>query len=103
MKNPELCIINNAKATPYFKRERRTTQGEPISAYLFILVFQVFCAIINTNPSIEGLQFFSHNFLYSVYVDDTTFFLGNEKAALKILIHFVRFLFFPVSKSEKKI
>ena len=36
MKNPELCVINGSKTTPYFKLERGTRQGDPISVYLFI-------------------------------------------------------------------
>ena len=32
MKNPELCVINGSKTTPYFKFERGTRQGDLISA-----------------------------------------------------------------------
>ena len=41
MKNPESCIINGGKTTPYFKLERGTRKGDPISAYLFILALEV--------------------------------------------------------------
>ena len=37
MKNRESCVINGGKATPYFKLERGTRQGDSISAYLFII------------------------------------------------------------------
>ena len=36
MKNPELCVINGGKTTLYFKLERGTRKGDPISVYLFI-------------------------------------------------------------------
>ena len=74
MKNPESCVINGGKTTPYFKLERGTRQGDPILTYLFIIALEVVFSLIKTNPDIEGLQFFSHTFLYSGYADDTTFF-----------------------------
>ena len=82
MKNPESCVINGGKTTPYFKLERGTRKGDPISAYLFIIALEVVFSLIKANPNIEGLQFFSHTFLSSAYVDDT-FFLRNEKQQLK--------------------
>ena len=36
MKNLELCVINGGKTTPYFKLERGTRQGDPISAYFLL-------------------------------------------------------------------
>ena len=39
LKNQESCIIYNGKTTKYFKLERGARQGDPISAYLFILVY----------------------------------------------------------------
>ena len=57
MKNPELCVINGGKTTPYFKLERRTRQGDPISAYLFTIALEVVFSLIKANPDIEGLHF----------------------------------------------
>ena len=74
MKNPDSYVINVGKTTPYFKLVRGTKQGDSISTYLFIIAFEVVFAFIKPNLGIEGLQFFSYTFLYSVYADDTTFF-----------------------------
>ena len=38
LKNQESCIINGEQTTNHVKLERGTRQGDPLSAYLFILV-----------------------------------------------------------------
>ena len=82
LKNPESCFINDGKTTPYFKLEREIGQGDPISASLFILALEVVLALINVNPNIEGLQFFSHNFFYSAYAHDTIFLKKTKNQLL---------------------
>ena len=42
LKNQESCVMNNGNSTGYFKLERGARQGDPISAYLFIIVIEVF-------------------------------------------------------------
>ena len=41
MKNLKLCVINGGKTTPYFMLERGTRQGDPNSAYLFVIALEV--------------------------------------------------------------
>ena len=74
----DVLKINGGKTTPYFKLERGTRQEDPISAYLFIIALEVVISLIKANPGIEGREFFSYAFLYSVYADNTTFFIRNE-------------------------
>ena len=69
MENLESCFASGGKTTLYFKFERGTRQGDPISS------LEVVFSLIKVNSKIEGLQFFSHTLLYSAYADDTTFFL----------------------------
>ena len=57
MKNPESCVINGGKTTPYFKLERGTRQGDPVLAYLFYITLEVVFSLIKANLDIEGLQF----------------------------------------------
>ena len=61
LKNQESCIIKGGQTTNYSKLERGTRQGEPLSAYLFIL-------------KKKSLNVYNNDFLYTAYTDDTTFF-----------------------------
>ena len=61
---------------------------------------EVVFSLINANLDIEGFQFFSHTFLYSVYADDTTFFLKNEKSATEVIKAFDKFSLFSGLKSN---
>ena len=50
------CVINNEHKTDYFKLERGTRQGDPLSAYSFILVFDVYLIQVREDIDIKGLQ-----------------------------------------------
>ena len=74
LKNQESFILKGRKITHCFKLEGGTRQGDPILAYLFILLLQIPFILIKTNNNIEGPNILNHNFLYTAYADDTTFF-----------------------------
>ena len=71
---PESCVLNAGNTTPYFHLEKGARQGDPISAYLFILSLEILFLMIKENKKIKGLDLFDHHFLYSAYADDATFF-----------------------------
>ena len=83
LNNQESYIINGGFITEYFKLDKGTRQGDPISAYLFILVLEIVFNLIKQNKDIHGLTFFDHTFLYTAYADDTTFFLKDKESVKK--------------------
>ena len=60
LKNQESCIINGRKTIKYFKLERGARQGDPVSAYIFILVLEISFIFVKNNPKVEGLNMFTH-------------------------------------------
>ena len=72
--NQESCVINGGSTTLYFKLEKGERQGDPISAYLFIIALEIIFVIKKSNANIKTRYIFNHNYLYTAYADDTTFF-----------------------------
>ena len=67
------CVMNNGFTTGYFTNERGTRQGDPISAYLFILVLEILFLQVKENEKIEGIIISSQKFLLSAFADDATY------------------------------
>ena len=98
----ESCIFNGGQSTGYFPLERGSRQGDPISAYLFILVMEIFFTMVRQNRNIKGLNVFDHSFLLTSYADDTTFFVDNLVSAEEIFNTFSTFSNFSGLKINKK-
>ena len=71
-----------------------------MSTYLFILVLEIVFNLIKDNKDIHGLTFFDDTFLYTAYVDDTTFFL-KDKESVKELMNAFFFSFYSGLKPNK--
>ena len=74
LNNQISCVINGGFTTKNFKLDKGARQGDPISAYLFILVLKIVFNLIKQNKDIHGLSYFDHTFLYTAYADDTILF-----------------------------
>ena len=80
----ESCVINGGKSTGYFPLQRGVRQGDPISAYLFIIVLEIFFIMVRKNPRINGIEIFGIKHLLTSYADDTSFFVKNESSVIEI-------------------
>ena len=77
------CVINNRYTTDYFKLERGTRQGDPLSAYLFILVFEVLLIQVREDIGIEGFTVNDVELKLSCYVDDGYFMVKTVDSMQK--------------------
>ena len=84
----ESCVMNDGHSTGYFSLSSGTRQGDPILAYLFILVMKILFIQIRSNKNIHGLTFFGYEFKLSAFADDVSYFLkdiNSVKELLKLL------------------
>ena len=70
LQDEEPCIVNGGTTTNYFKLEKGARGGDPISAYLFILVLEIVFLFTKESKKINGLNIFDKTFLYTAYADD---------------------------------
>ena len=62
LNDQESCVINGGKTTKYFMLGRGARQGDPISAFLFILALEILFLLIKTKPDIAGLMLMTQLF-----------------------------------------
>ena len=94
LKDQQSCVINGGTTTQYFKLERGTRQGDPVSAYLFIVVLEILFLFTKKHPEIKGIEIFEHYFPYTAYADDTTFFLKDAQSIENLVEIFNTFSLF---------
>ena len=83
-------LLIEVNTTPYFNLGKGACQGDPVSAYFFILPLEVIFVFIKSNENIKGIEeIFKYVFLYTAYADDSTFFLKKIFYQLKNLVSIV--------------
>ena len=66
--------MNGGQTTHYFNSEHGACHGDPISAYLFILVLGILFILGKSNKNIHGIKIFKHSYLYIAYADNINIF-----------------------------
>ena len=75
------CVMNNGYGSKYFKLGRGVRQGDPISAYLFILALEPLAHYIRQNEEIRGIKVCNNEIKLSLFADDITSYLKDEHSA----------------------
>ena len=76
--------MNYGHATGYFSLKRGTRQGDPLSAYLFILCLETLFIQIRENPDIKGICIGTEEIKLSAYADDADF-LTHDVRSLELI------------------
>ena len=91
LNSQQSCLINGGNATPYFNSKKAAWQGDPVSAYLFMLALEVLFVFIKSNENIKVLEIFKHVFLYTAYAGYSTFFLRDIPSVKELINSFSQF------------
>ena len=91
LNSQQSCLINGVNTTPYFNSEKAARQGDPLSAYLFILALEVLFVFIKSKENIKVIESFKRVFLYTAYAGYSTFFLRDTPSVKELINSFNQF------------
>ena len=79
------CVMNNNFSTGYFKIDRGTRQGDPLSAYIFILCLEIFFIQVRSDTSIRDFKYNGVEIKLTAFADDTTFLVRDTQSLRRML------------------
>ena len=78
-KDKDERIIKDWKPKSLLIIDSKIISKNPISAQLFILVLEVLFVVNKPNQNFDKLIIIEHDFLYTAYVNGTTFFVKKQR------------------------
>ena len=83
--NSESCVMDNGSSTGFFKIQRGTKQGAPLSPHLFILALEILFIQIRNDKAIRGFKIGDIEIRLTAFADDSTFFVRDKQSINRIL------------------
>ena len=85
LNDQQSCVINGRFATQHFTLTKGARQGDPISAYLFIIALEVLFTLIKSKDNINGVDLYDYYF-YLLLMKMTRPFFLKDIASFRILV-----------------
>ena len=87
--NISSCVLNNGFSTQIFQVHRGVRQGDPLSAYLFIIALELLLIKIRNDKDIKGIMIDNKEIKLTAFADDLTTFLQNVTSfqRLSVTLH----------------
>ena len=101
------CVTLSGHLTNRFKLERGVPQGDPVSAYLFIIAVEVLALKLRETKSIKKLIIDGITIDNALYADDLTIVLADDpaslRAAIRIIQHFGKISGLTINSSKTQV
>ena len=83
--NISSCVVNNGFSTQHFTVERGVRQGDPLLAYLFIIVSELLCISLRNSKDIHGIKVDEEEIRLCLFADDLTGILKDDFSLINFL------------------